>query len=170
MKRYGLIVADNGSDMYVTGTYDVNWNNDVLNPAFSALTASDFEVVQLGWKPSESAARLSSLSISPSAVFAGNTATGTVGLDAAAPPGGARVELSSAGPVSVPASVTVPAGASSADFPIAASGLASPPPGASVLAIPEASAKIVNPRTATISADYAGATKTAVLTIEARRK
>jgi hypothetical protein len=51
MKTYGLIVADNGSDMYVSGTYDVRWDNDVLNPAFSAIKASDFEVVQLGWKP-----------------------------------------------------------------------------------------------------------------------
>jgi hypothetical protein len=50
MKRYGLIVADNGSDMYISGTMDARWNNDVLNPAFSALTADDFEVVQLGWK------------------------------------------------------------------------------------------------------------------------
>jgi hypothetical protein len=49
MKRYGLIVADNGSDMYVSGTMDGRWSNDVLNPAFSALTADDFEVVQLGW-------------------------------------------------------------------------------------------------------------------------
>ena len=32
MKRYGLIVADNGSDMYITGTMDARWNNDVLNP------------------------------------------------------------------------------------------------------------------------------------------
>src|SRR6266851_665912 len=32
MKKYGLIVADNGSDMYVTGTYDNRWNNSVLNP------------------------------------------------------------------------------------------------------------------------------------------
>ena len=52
MKRYGLIVADNGSDMYISGTMDARWNNDVLNPAFRALTADDFEVVQLGWKPS----------------------------------------------------------------------------------------------------------------------
>ena len=51
MKTYGLIVADNGSDMYVTGTYDTRWNNDVLNPAFRSLTAGDFEVVQLGWEP-----------------------------------------------------------------------------------------------------------------------
>ena len=34
MKKYGLIVADNGSDMYVSGTYDTRWNNDVLNPGF----------------------------------------------------------------------------------------------------------------------------------------
>jgi hypothetical protein len=52
MKRYGLIVADNGSDMYISGTMDARWNNDVLNPAFSALTADDFEVIQLGWQPS----------------------------------------------------------------------------------------------------------------------
>jgi hypothetical protein len=51
MQRYGLIVADNGSDMYVSGAMDARWNNSVLNPAFGALSASDFEVVQLGWKP-----------------------------------------------------------------------------------------------------------------------
>ena len=49
MKRYGLIVADNGSDMYVSGTMDPRWNNSILNPAFHALTADDFEVVRLGW-------------------------------------------------------------------------------------------------------------------------
>ena len=51
MQRYGLIVADNGSDMYVSGTYDTRWNNNVLNPAFGALTAADFEVVTLGYRP-----------------------------------------------------------------------------------------------------------------------
>ena len=50
MKTYGLIVADNGSDMYVQGTYDTRWDNDVLNPAFASLKVSDFEVVQLGWQ------------------------------------------------------------------------------------------------------------------------
>ena len=49
MQRYGLIVADNGTDMYVTGTMDNRWDNDVLNPAFQSLTADDFEVIQLGW-------------------------------------------------------------------------------------------------------------------------
>lgn len=52
MKTYGLIVADNGSNMFITGAYDTRWDNDVLNPAFASLRASDFEVVQLGWQPS----------------------------------------------------------------------------------------------------------------------
>jgi hypothetical protein len=51
MKRFGLIVADNGSDMYISGTYDTRWDNGVLNPAFSAIKASDFEVVTLGYNP-----------------------------------------------------------------------------------------------------------------------
>jgi hypothetical protein len=50
MKTHGLIVADNGSDMFITGTMDPRWNNNQLNPAFNALTAGDFEVVQLGWR------------------------------------------------------------------------------------------------------------------------
>jgi hypothetical protein len=54
LKRYGLIVADNGSDMYISGTYDTRWNNGVLNPAFGALKASDFEVVTLGYRGSSS--------------------------------------------------------------------------------------------------------------------
>jgi hypothetical protein len=51
MQRYGLIVADNGSDLYVSGTYDTRWDNGVLNPAFGALRASDFEVIKLGYQP-----------------------------------------------------------------------------------------------------------------------
>jgi hypothetical protein len=51
MKRYGLIVADNGSDLYVSGSYDTRWDNGTLNPAFHAITASDFEVIQLGYHP-----------------------------------------------------------------------------------------------------------------------
>jgi hypothetical protein len=72
-KKYGLIVADNGSDMYVSGTYDTRWNNDVLNPAFGALKASDFEVVQLGWAPS-----ISLVVTLPSAMGAGDPADATV--------------------------------------------------------------------------------------------
>jgi len=50
MQTHGLIVADNGSDMYVTGAMDSRWNNSELNPAFHGLTANDFEVIQLGWR------------------------------------------------------------------------------------------------------------------------
>jgi hypothetical protein len=34
--------------MYISGTMDARWDNDVLNPAFRSLTADDFEVVRLG--------------------------------------------------------------------------------------------------------------------------
>ena len=44
MKQYGLIMADNGSSMFVTGTPDLRWNNDDLGNLRS-VTASDFEVV-----------------------------------------------------------------------------------------------------------------------------
>ncbi len=50
MQTHGLIVADNGSDLYVSGAMDSRWNNDDLNPAFASLKASDFEVIQLGWR------------------------------------------------------------------------------------------------------------------------
>jgi hypothetical protein len=50
MKTYGLIVADTGSDMYVSGQFHTSWNNDELNPAFRSIRASDFEVIQLGWR------------------------------------------------------------------------------------------------------------------------
>ncbi len=72
MKTYGLIVADNGSDLYVSGTFDPRWNNDVLNPAFASVTADDFEVIQLGWKPA------ALLSVSDAAVVEGNAGTRTL--------------------------------------------------------------------------------------------
>jgi hypothetical protein len=51
MKTYGLIFADNGSDMFISGTYDTRWNNDVLNPALATIHAGDFEVLPLGYQP-----------------------------------------------------------------------------------------------------------------------
>lgn len=73
MKKYGLVVADNGSNMYVSGVYDTNWDNDVLNPAFHSLKAGDFDVIQLGWKPS-----ITLVLTLPSAMGAGDSATGTL--------------------------------------------------------------------------------------------
>jgi hypothetical protein len=44
LKRYGLIVADNGSDWYVSGAPSPGWDNDQLH-ALGGLTGRDFEVV-----------------------------------------------------------------------------------------------------------------------------
>ena len=52
MQRYGLLVADNGSDMYISGAFDTRWDNGILNPAFRSLTANDFEVITLGYRSS----------------------------------------------------------------------------------------------------------------------
>lgn len=54
MKTYGLILADNGTDMYIQGTMDPRWDNDILNPAFHGLYADQFEVIELGWNPTTS--------------------------------------------------------------------------------------------------------------------
>ena len=95
MQKYGLIVADNGSDMYISGTFDVRWDNGKLNPAFGGLRASDFEVVKLGWKPSPSPA----LSIDDAAIVEGDAGTSvlrfTVRLSAAAT-GSVTVSLATA--------------------------------------------------------------------------
>lgn len=149
MQKYGLIVADNGTDMYVTGTFDTRWNNDILNPAFALLTASDFEIIQLGWQPSAGTAALLSISASPATVVGGSPSTGTVTLTSAAPAGGALVTLSSAAPaVSVPGSATVSAGANSATFGIT-------------------TAAVVTQTLTTLSASYQGVTKTTTLTTDA---
>jgi len=46
MKKYGLIMADNGSSMYISGTPDDRWNNDDLHN-LGLVTASDFDVMQI---------------------------------------------------------------------------------------------------------------------------
>ena len=44
LKRYGMILADNGSPWYITGAPDPHWNDDVLHD-LGQLTGDDFEVV-----------------------------------------------------------------------------------------------------------------------------
>ena len=122
MQKHGLIVADNGSDLYVTGTFDVRWNNDLLNPAFALLAAGDFDVIALGWKPAPAAPpALAGLSLAPARVRGGGAALATVTLAAPAPAGGVAVALASSDSAhaTVPASVDVAAGASSAPFLVA---------------------------------------------------
>lgn len=70
---------------------------------------------------------LQSLRLSPASVVAGSGSTGTVLLSSPAPASGRTVQLSSDSTFAqVPASVTVPAGAVSATFPITTTSVASP--------------------------------------------
>ncbi len=47
MKKYGIILADIGSDMYITGAPDERWNNDELQQ-LGNVKAGDFIVTQMG--------------------------------------------------------------------------------------------------------------------------
>jgi hypothetical protein len=91
---------------------------------------------------------LSSVALIPSSVIGGGTATGTVILREWAPPGGAVVALSSSDTsvVTIPATVTVAAGATSSQFPVSTTG-------------------VTSSTAVTISATFGGATKSAVLTV-----
>jgi hypothetical protein len=48
LKTYGMMVADNGSDWYISGAPDPNWNNGQLNSELGQVTGADFEVVKMG--------------------------------------------------------------------------------------------------------------------------
>jgi hypothetical protein len=97
---------------------------------------------------STTAASLSAISVSPTSVVGANTAQGTITLTGAAPSGGAVVTLSSANTsvVSVPASVTVVAGASSATFGVN-------------------TAAVTANTSVTITATYGGVSRTTTLTV-----
>jgi hypothetical protein len=80
MKKYGLILADNGSSMYISGAPDDRWdNNDLHN--LGNLKASDFEVVQItplytsANVPSGIAPQISNLNASATNVSAGTNVT-----------------------------------------------------------------------------------------------
>ncbi len=47
LKKYGMILADNGSDWFVSGAPDERWRDDELN-ALKRVKGSDFEVVKMG--------------------------------------------------------------------------------------------------------------------------
>jgi hypothetical protein len=46
LKQYGMILADNGSGIFLSGAPDDRWNNDDLG-ALKQITAADFEVVKM---------------------------------------------------------------------------------------------------------------------------
>ncbi len=50
LKRYGMIVADNGSDWFISGSPSKGWDNDELN-ALKRVEGSNFEVVDTSRLP-----------------------------------------------------------------------------------------------------------------------
>ena len=50
LQRYGMIVADNGSDWYITGSPNRRWNNDALHELGEVL-GRNFEVVDTSRLP-----------------------------------------------------------------------------------------------------------------------
>lgn len=46
MQKYGLILADNGSDWYISGAPDERWDNDILRE-LDRLSGNDFEAVDV---------------------------------------------------------------------------------------------------------------------------
>jgi hypothetical protein len=80
LKKYGIIMADNGSPMYLSGVPDSQWdNNDLHN--LGQVTASDFEVVQMNPiytaanLPQGAAPSIASFSASPASVASGGSVT-----------------------------------------------------------------------------------------------
>jgi hypothetical protein len=144
LKKYGALLADNGSSWYLTGTLDSHWNDDTLHKLGQVL-GSNFEVVDESSLMVDPDSGATSTVLSLSGV---QTDPAQVVLSAPAPAGGASVSLSSSNPAvaSVPASVLVPAGANSAPFAITKTAVSA--------------ATMV-----TISAFYLGVTKTATLTV-----
>jgi hypothetical protein len=79
MKKYGLILADNGSALYVTGVSDSRWGSDL--DSLKTVPASAFEVVQMGAVytnssyPTGAAPTVSSFGASPTHVASGGSVT-----------------------------------------------------------------------------------------------
>jgi hypothetical protein len=80
MKQYGMIMADNGSSMYISGAPDDRWDNNDLHQ-LSSVTASDFEVVLMSPiytasnLPQGAAPTITSFTASPSSASAGTPVT-----------------------------------------------------------------------------------------------
>jgi hypothetical protein len=131
---------------------DASFRLRVIN--VSSSTSRDFFLDWIGVRVhtvAAVAATLSAVSFSPTAVTGGSPSTGTVTLSGAAPSGGAVVSLASSNMnvASVPASVTVAAGAASANF--------------------TSQTQAVSTNTSvTISATYGGITKPATLSVNAQ--
>jgi hypothetical protein len=144
----GTVIPGANSPTYTTPTTNISDNGAQFTVAVrnsaGSVTSSAATLTVTPPLPT-----LSSITLNPTSVLGGlQSSTGTVTLSAPAPAGGVQVTLSSsnAGVASVPLSVTVPAGATSATFKVSTS-------------------VILVSTSATISASYNGSTKTANLAV-----
>ena len=80
LKKYGMINADNGSSMYISGAPDDRWDNDDLH-LLNGVSTSDFEVVKMDTiytasnVPQGAAPTISSFTASSTNVSAGTPVT-----------------------------------------------------------------------------------------------
>jgi len=80
LKKYGMIMADNGSSMYISGAPDDRWSNDDLH-TIGQVQASAFEVVQMdpvytsANLPQGSAPEITSFTATPSSISPGGSST-----------------------------------------------------------------------------------------------
>jgi hypothetical protein len=80
LKKYGMIMADNGSSMYISGAPDDRWENSDLHN-LGSVTAADFEVIQMNPiytsanVPSGASPAINSFTASSQSVSAGTPVT-----------------------------------------------------------------------------------------------
>jgi hypothetical protein len=80
LQKYGMIMADNGSAIYLSGAPDNRWNNDDLG-SLRQVTATDFEVVDMGTVytpanvPQSTAPTISAFKATPATISAGAAVT-----------------------------------------------------------------------------------------------
>jgi hypothetical protein len=134
LKKYGMIVSDNGSSWFISGAPDMRWNDSNLH-LLGKVLGSNFEAVDESGlmvdpnsgqvQQQSSGGHLAKLYLSPSQVVSGNNVTGTVYLTTAATaPFTVSLSTSNAAVMPVPPTVTVAAGAASARFTLPAGAVA----------------------------------------------
>jgi len=80
LQQYGMILADNGSAIYITGMPDANWNNNDLH-YLTDITASNFDVILMdpiytpANVPTGPSPAVASFTANPPTVSAGQSAT-----------------------------------------------------------------------------------------------
>jgi uncharacterized repeat protein (TIGR03803 family) len=145
----GSVTVPSGSTS-ATFTVTTTSVSSTTTAVITATLGSSSQQASLTITPASSVT-LSSLTLNPTSVSGGNSSTGTVTLTGAAPSGGATVTLSSSNTsvATVPSSITVQAGNTSASFTVNTQ-------------------RVSSNTNVAISGLYAGATKSATLTVTGR--